>query len=210
MALNISQGLRTLRATFIILCGIGLSACSSNPLGMSDAEWERLSPEQQLEARARQAELDEAAADRRARIEQAKREEEARARAEYQQRRADARRGDIIQCVIEPAEGYLRSSWREAEPVAFELLRDYPIEFSVIEKTSSGRSNSHVTGAAYFDGQTVGICRSLGDAQQRAQQCSRMIATTNEYFRGIRRTIEVDRVTRGELRCDAPRIGTVR
>ena len=43
-----------------------LAACQSNPLGMSDEEWARLTPEQQMQARMKQADVNQANADRRA------------------------------------------------------------------------------------------------------------------------------------------------
>jgi len=69
---------------FITTCLLGLlllvAACAHYPLNMSEAEWNRLNPEQQLEARKQQATIDQERAELRA---QERREEEAR-RAEQE------------------------------------------------------------------------------------------------------------------------------
>ena len=100
-----------------LLCCAVLAACTSYPLGMAEAEWLRLTPEQQLQAREKQLEVDRLSEQRRL-VEAAARQEEAqRQAAELQARRQDARYGERLQCVLQPAQAWLDRQWRPVEPL---------------------------------------------------------------------------------------------
>ncbi len=47
-----------LRLSLVLVCLLLLMACTRNPLGMSDAEWQALTPQQQMDAREKQAAID--------------------------------------------------------------------------------------------------------------------------------------------------------
>lgn len=85
------------RFHFILLCLTALlvfmTACAHYPLGMSEAEWNRLSSEQQLEARREQAALDQQQA-----LERERKRQEQSAREAEEARRQEER--DIAQGMI--------------------------------------------------------------------------------------------------------------
>lgn len=86
----------------ILLVLLGLAACApSYPLGMSEAEWNALTPEQQQEARVADAELKRAKAEQKA-AEANARALEQRNKLIEQYRRAG--KGDIAECQIIPPE----------------------------------------------------------------------------------------------------------
>lgn len=116
----------TRRLAALLLTAI-LSGCATNPMGLSDQEWNALPPARQAELRAEQYRIDE---ERRIR-----REEEARKRAELaaqQERerleriediRADARYGDIVTVTLQG--GTIRDDGNNlpCEPTAFDLVK---------------------------------------------------------------------------------------
>ncbi|TVP88206.1 MAG: hypothetical protein EA348_11290 [Pseudomonadaceae bacterium] len=169
---------------------------SSYPLGLSEEEWVRLSPEQQLDARSRQAEIDQA--------ERARRAEAARLAAEQQRLEQQAREerlrnaapGDLVQCVLDDAEGYFAGDWRTASPVGFSLVLGYREVIAVAEQD---RSSRQVLAHASFDGAQIELCRP------HRNECARLAATQNQLQRGVSRHVQLDRVLRGRLYCDMPR-----
>lgn len=115
---------RILIAGLLSLLAVG---CASNPMGLSDQQWNALPPARQAELRAEQYRIDE---ERRVR-----REEEARKRAELaaqQERerlerieaiRANARYGDIVTVTLQG--GTIRDDGNNlpCEPAAFDLVK---------------------------------------------------------------------------------------
>lgn len=174
-----------------------LTACANNyPLGMSEDEWNRLTPAQQLDARQQQATIDQAERERRAQAARLAAEEERRQQELYQERLRNAQPGEIVQCVIENAEGYFGSEWRAAEPTGFMVLRGFSEQVTLAQQD---RPSRRVTAEARFDGAKVELCRP------NRNECAVLPATQNQLQRGVQRTIALDRVVRGELYCDTPR-----
>ncbi|HGF7509081.1 hypothetical protein ABUS74_06595 [Vibrio cholerae] len=161
-----------------------LSACASYPLGMSEAQWLALTPEQQYDAQLKQAELD--------------RQREARLLAEQQAQlelaRENAKYGERVQCVLQNSELYFNKKWRASEPLALDLLANQPAQ-AVKQSTADGRYG--FTLYAQFDGQTLSLCRH---ENSRRQECALMLGTFNDYHRGMRQTIQQDNWLRGQLR----------
>ncbi len=77
----------------VFLCLV--AACASHPLDMSDDEWTNLTPEQKMQAREKQAELDLKA--RELAVEQEKRRNEQRKLARIEQRELDVANGMIAE-----------------------------------------------------------------------------------------------------------------
>jgi hypothetical protein len=109
-----------------------LSGCTqSHPLGIPDEQWQKMTMDQQIEARQQQAELNRAKAEQRA--------EEARARAaeaeakiaEREQRRQDARYRDRVQCVLTNGQVKLSRGWARIESLVLDLVRGYEEQYTV-------------------------------------------------------------------------------
>lgn len=183
--------LRTLLLPLVAL----LAGCvAGNPLGIPKEEWARLSPQQQYSARSKQAELDRQAKAERERA--AARAEETRVRAEENrrrelaERRANARYGDIVQCVIEKGIARIGSGLRAVEPAGFSLLRGE--EDAVAVASKDGRSGS--LRAKYSkNGMIVRLCND--------RHCTQFIATAREFHRGIERRLIIDSMLDVRLRC---------
>lgn len=185
------------RAMTCLLGTLLLTACATYPLGMSEDEWNRLSSQQQLQARAQQAEIDQAERDRRAEAARLRAEQEQAEQKRYQQALQNAAPGDVVQCVMQSGEGYLGGSWRAAAPFGFTLLRDHPQSVQIAEQ---GRPTRNVAAQILYDGANVQICRSNN------RDCSNFVATQNQLRHGVTQSIEVNRTVRGQLYCDTPNV----
>ena len=186
------------RYLFLLLCSaLLLSGCmSSYPLGMSKEEWVRLSPDQQLDARSRQAEMDQAERVRRAEAARLAAEQQRLEQQAREERLRNAAPGDLVQCVLDDAEGYFAGDWRTVTPTGFTLVRGYSEAITLSEQD---RSSRQVQVHASFDGTQVELCRP------HRNDCTRLAATQNQLQRGVSRPIQLDRVLRGHMYCDVPR-----
>jgi len=109
--------LRGARSALLISLMVVLTACATYyPLGMSEAEWKRLTPEQQMSARMKQADLNQANAERRAEQAAARRQKfaalEAAERRRIEELYRSARYGDVLECVVEGGVADVRPGWR--------------------------------------------------------------------------------------------------
>lgn len=184
---------------FGVMLIVGLVGCATYPLGMSVQEWNALTPQQQIDARAEQAKLNELAAQRRAEQARLKAEQEAREQAELERRKANAAYGERVQCVLDSAEYKNGKSWFAIEPVGFDLVIGEVQELTLVHyKNQSSRytRNSY----ASFDGQTVSICRYKGG--HASSNCLKMTGTTQEYHRGLKARMQRSDYLRGHLRCN--------
>lgn len=173
-----------------------LAGCATNyPLNISEDEWKRLTPQQQLDARHRQAELDQAARERRAEAARKAAEQERLEQKHHQERLRNAGPGEVVQCVLENAEGYYAGNWRPAEPTGFTVLRGYSETVTLAEQN---RQTRRVQADARFDGAKVELCRP------NRNECATLAATQNQLQRGVKRDIRLDRTVRGTLYCDTP------
>ena len=184
---------RWLWASMMVLV---LSACASYPLGMSEQEWQALSPEQQLTARERQAQLDQAERVRRAAAAEQRAERERAEQREYQQRLSQAQPGEVVQCVVNHGEGYYGGQWLSAEPAGVTLLRGFSQTLQVAQRDRPSRS---VQLEMEYVGASVRLCR----VNQR--DCSTIAATQNQFRQGVTRSVNIPRTLRGEIYCDIPR-----
>lgn len=184
-----------LRFSFLLFSITAITACATYPLGMSEDEWNRLSPQQQIDARERQARLDQAERERRAEAARLRAEQERKAQERYQERLANAGHGDIVQCVFQNGEGYYAGNWRDAEPVGFSLLKDYAQTVTIAEQ---GRPTRTVDTEMTFNGANIRVCRPNN------RDCINVAATQNQLRRGTTQEVEVNRAIRGTLYCDIP------
>lgn len=188
-----------LRWAAALLCCAVLTGCSSYPLGMAEAEWLRLTPEQQLQAREKQLEHDRLAEQRRKAEADARQLEAQRQTAELQARRQDARYGERLQCVLQPAQAWLNRQWRPVEPLALDLVAGYEQALVLQE---ADRRTVRYSGRAFarFDGQQLTLCQQP-QVQRHPGRCVRELGTFADYRRGIHREVEADQFLRGRLRC---------
>ena len=100
-----------------LLCLFMLVGCISfHPLGITDSEWNALTPEQKMDAREKQAQIN-------VQKKQAKADREAAAQAASSERYKTARYGDIITVVIKGGTMDINGNRRNYEPIAFDLVR---------------------------------------------------------------------------------------
>lgn len=174
-----------------------LTACATSyPLGMAEDEWNRLTPAQQLDAREKQAVIDQAERERRAEAARVAAEQERRQQERYQERLRNAAPGEVVQCVLQEAEGYFGGNWRAAEPTGFTLLQGFNQDVSIARQD---RQNRRLTAEARYDGAKVELCRP------NRNECATLAATHNQLQRGVQVAVDLDRVVRGTLYCDTPR-----
>ncbi len=190
--------LYTYKPLLVVLLMIFLAGCGSRyPLNIPEEQWVLMTPEQQFDARAQQAALDQAAHERRLAEARAREAQALERAAELEQRRRDASYGERVQCIIDPAEAYIRGRWEEVRPVAMDLVTGFQDEITVNDR----RGRSSISLFARFDGQVVSVCRrSMG--AHRPQDCAEIVATRNQFQRGVTQRIEQDRLIKGRMYCD--------
>lgn len=120
------------RWLFTLVLALLIAACARYPLGMTEAEWQRLTPQQQYDARLQQADIDRQEAAARAAEAEARRLAEQRRRAEEERLFASRYRhpfaceltgdanfpGDLIADEIEPV--YFRIGERQSASLLLE------------------------------------------------------------------------------------------
>lgn len=120
-----------------------LAGCQSYPMGLSEAQWNTLSPEQQADYTRQQAQVNERRRQQQEAAEQHRKSEEAAHAAEERQRiqhlYARARYGDVVTVTIQGGLVAIDGKHRPYEPVRFDLVRG---ERKEIEFVQQGRSTS--------------------------------------------------------------------
>lgn len=169
-----------LKITIAILLITGLTACARNPLGIPDEQWETMTTQEQMEARAKQEEINtqrRIARERERVLAEIREQELAAQRADNLFYAADS---DVLQCIYRGG---------SHEPHGFELLRGERLEVFLTRKSGSTTriENLLVT----FDGMNLSAC-SGGN-------CQRTAATSRDYANGVQVQL-TDRV-QGALVC---------
>ncbi len=167
-----------------------LAACQSNPLGMSDEEWARLTPEQQMQARMKQADIRKASAERRAEARRQKAMLAAEERRRIERIYASARFGDILECVVEGGLADFRPGWRGYDPAPFTLVRG---ETKSVPLRERGKGNRKFWTHLSADGLEVSVCARSGRGS-RSRYCTTVSARSNDYSFGISRPIAIDHI----------------
>jgi len=176
----------------------GLSGCMTTyPLGFSENEWLALTPQQQLDARQEQARLD---ADKR-REEQARKEREAEAKRHYQaniqKRYQTARYGDVVQCLLKDTVVDFKPGWRDAEPVAFNLVKGEQKEIQLHSRPRGKKTDLWV----HLDDQGLNLSLCRDQSNNRRDTCSTIVATTQQFSRGYTTQIQVSDYLRTNIYC---------
>ena len=193
--------LQGVRYMALLVLSLGLMACGPyHPMGISDEEWQTLSPELRMQAREQQVKVDKARAAERAEKARIRAEQEARQQAIVDERRANPQYGERVQCVLTNAEARLSSQWRSIETVAVDLVVGETKSMDV-RHLRDGRTRYSRTGYASFDGQRVNMCLHAHSSPS-SNQCASLIATTRQFDRGISQNISSKDFVRGAMRCD--------
>ena len=120
-----------------------LAGCQSFPMGLSEAQWKALSPEQQADYARQQSQLDAQRRQQQEIAEQQRKGEEAARVVEERQRvqfaYARARYGDVVTVTIQGGMVAIEGKHRPYEPVRFDLVRG---ERKEVEFVQQGRSSS--------------------------------------------------------------------
>ena len=169
----------------LLICLIvvaGFSGCTFYPLGMTENEWHRLTPQQQLDARTQQTEIDRDKAVRRAE-EARRREAEERRLAAARQRRIDRlyahnRYGDILRCSIEGGVFDFKPGWRPLAPVSFATARGE--QGYVTFRQLNGRKHKKVWIEYSDDGHELKICHAKDH-----YECGHIGGSQSDFARGI-------------------------
>ncbi len=130
----------------LVLLALGtalLLGCQSFPMGLSETQWNALSPEQQADYTRQQAAIDEQRRQEQQIAEQRRRAEEAeRTRLEQERVRfahARARFGDIVTVTIQGGRVAINGKHQDYEPVRFDLVRG---ERKEVEFVQRGRASA--------------------------------------------------------------------
>lgn len=190
-----------LRYIALLMLTLGLIACGPyHPMGISDEEWQTLTPEQRMQARELQAEVDKAKAAERAEKARIRAEQEAREQALIEERRANPQYGERVQCVLTEGQAKLSRKWRSIEPVGVDLVIGEKQAFDVLH-LRDGRTRYSRSGYASFDGQRVNMCLH-SNSIPTSNQCASLVATTRQFDRGVSQNISSKDFLRGKMRCD--------
>lgn len=178
-----------------LLLSLFLSGCAFHPLGINDEQWQNMSHTEKMQAYQEQSRLDEIR--RKERAEAARKEEEARIARQkaLEERIRNARFGDIVQCVLEPASSYRKRQWQDAQPVVFELFKGQSEPFRL--QTLDGRDGAKFKASFNENGLAVTLCDHYSD-----RRCATLPATYREFKSGVRRSLKVKDTLKGILRCD--------
>ncbi|HEY9017274.1 hypothetical protein [Thiomicrospira sp.] len=192
---------QVLRYFMLLLFTLGLMACGPyHPMGISDEEWQTLTPDQRMQAREQQAEVDKARAAERAEKARIRAEKEAREQAIIAERRANPQYGERVQCILSAGQAKLNRKWRNIEPVAVDLVIGESQAIDV-RHLRDGRTRYSRTGYASFDGQRVNLCLH-SNSSPTSNYCASLLATTRQFDRGVSQNIQSKDFVRGNLRCD--------
>jgi predicted small lipoprotein YifL len=180
---------------------IALAGCTARyPLDIPEAQWEAMTPQQQLEARQQQADLDRARAEAHQAAAEARRAEaEAQALALAEQRR-NAPLGTRVQCLLE-GDAYLAGNWGSMAPLVVDVVEGMDLEVTI---HSQDRRRS-ARGYAQFDGTSVSVCNQRHGIRRSPQRCAIFTGTQRQLMRGSETEVAAERFVRGNMRCEYPR-----
>lgn len=133
----------------LLLSWFTLLGCQTFPLGLSEAQWKALSPEQQADYQRQQSTLDQQRRLEREAAERARQADDAaRAQAEHariQLAYAHARYGDIVTVTIEGGLVAINGKPQPYEPLRFDLIRGERREIEFIQQgRASNRTRADV------------------------------------------------------------------
>lgn len=176
-----------------------LSACASYPLGMSKAQWEVLTPDEQFKAQQQQATLDQQRAEQRAAEARQRALELEQAQAASALRRQQAAYGEHVQCVLTGAQAKMGGRLRTVEPLAMDLVLGEQGEYTLTH-VENGYTRYSQTVYVQFDGQTLDLCEYDG-GRYASRACAKVIGTFGDYQRGFTQTLSSSTFVQGQVRC---------
>lgn len=202
---------RAPRWLMLAVAALLIQACGpSYPLGMSEAEWSALSPEQQLEARQQQTAIN---IERRAEHERQQQEMERQRAAEEQAERERIERiiaqrvpGSIIDCAIERGEVRYRvlGAWLQPVPVAFTLIRGEGQKVELTSPQKHGRPTETLNLWVRYDisGHQLAFCPIIG-VETNHPSCDRAAVLGSDVEASFTRPFNIPRFIRnGHIRCE--------
>lgn len=204
---------RTRRAYSVlaVCAALLLAACGpSYPLGMSEAEWSALTPEQQLDARERQMAIDiERRAERERRQQELERQRAAEEQAERERiERIIAQRvpGSIIDCAIERGEVRydMLGAWLQPVPVAFTLIRGEGQKVDLASPQKHGRPTEIRGIWVRYDisGHQLAFCPIIG-VETDHPSCDRAAVLSSDTESSFTRQFNLPKFIRGgQIRCE--------
>lgn len=185
-----------------------LAACMPRyPLDMTEEEWRALSPEQQVEARLREAEL-QRQREARWRAEKERRAAEARLRALQEARRIEERYrtaplDEFLICSIEPGEARFGEDWGPFFATNFTILRGEARTFELVR--TNGRDRLPVTALFYENGRRLRLCAGRSPFGHK-KACVNLRAQPDTFRSGVRKILEARKLFRGaKLFCRRPK-----
>lgn len=184
-----------------------MGCITTHPLHISDQAWLAMSSAEQLRAYEKQADLD--------RMHLKLRLEEKRAETALQLKKQqqlavlkqNGGYGDLVECILEPLKVRYSRKWKKSLPVAFSLVRGELKRLDFQDEKARYRTTGWVR--FHEDGQVISICQ-YHSKHSGANECADLLGTTKEFHRGIKKMIQVDKLLRGQLRCDLKPINSLR
>jgi hypothetical protein len=171
------------------LC-IALTACMPRyPLGMSEAQWNAMTPSQQQAAIEKQAKKD--AEQQRLQAIEARKQAEAekKRRAELAALYNSGRMGDVIDCEISGGVADFYPGWKQIENVRFSLARSEIQEIEFREKGGRRTQDAFVG----FDtrGDRIRVCRRANNISS-GYGCGEISGSYGDFERGISVSLNVE------------------
>lgn len=200
------SGQWAIRISVFLLLAATLACGPRHPLGIPDEQWQRMTQEEQIQARTSQAELDRAIAEKRAAQARLRAAAAEARKAELEAMRQNAAFGDRVQCVLDKAQALVHREWHPINSMGVDLVRGFEESFTL--EVASGRlARMPIEGFARFDGQSVTLCRFPAEDAFRKDYCARLVGTRRELQQGLHGFISAPEYLRGRLRCDLPPSG---
>ena len=186
-----------IRYGFILALALVLAGCLGRgyPMGMSEAEWKYLTPIQRAEARTEQAKLDAEEDARRAAAEQ-------RERDRIEKLYAEARPGDVIQCIIEGGAVRFGKKFGKSKPLGFRLARGEDKYLEI--EPATGYGDRQLWAGFSLDGLGLDICPYNPGSYGRSE-CESFVAIGRQLARGKDWPLEMEDLIKGaKLTCGLP------
>lgn len=185
-----------------------LSGCSSKPAGITDQQWQLLTPAQQQRAREQLALMDAEAKARPPQLATAVQPSRSQLAEESLSIPQVAAR-QAIRCAVAPQQAWLNGQWQPAEPLLLELQQDVEQRFALTQPGTE-LPGYHSYGYARFDGQTLSLCRFPRNDWRHQQNCALLTGSTADWQAGHAGQLESPSLLRGSVRCENLPAGSMR
>lgn len=191
--------------SLLLIGGVALllAACGPvYPLGMSEAQWQQLTPEQQMQASYKQSEIDKERALQRQIAEAERKRREERERAREEQRIRDLYRdhayGTILECRLDDGQADFHPGWRKIAPTVFKVA--LAEEKQVTIRDDIGKRRSSVWAHFSRDGRVFTLC-PWQSSDRGSRDCMQYRAKGQEFANGISQRIDMSDRLRARIQC---------